>query len=300
MERQKKRWEDHTVTHINKLPGHAAFDRYLSREAALKKDKAKRNNVSLNGSWDFLYLEAPEYSPEDFYMPKADTREWGAITVPSCWQMQGYGQMHYTDVLYLFPINPPYVPSKNPTGIYRRNFTLEKEWLSNRTIIKFHGVDSAYDLWVNGRYVGYGKASRMSAEFDLTDVIVEGENQITVRVYQWSDGTYLEDQDMWWLSGIYRDVELINVDHTCIWDCHIHTDLNETYEDGILKAKVFMEKPARDTSLRWALLDEEEKMISEGSLSSVGETEDIHIPVERVRLWNAEKPCGYTFLLMRY
>lgn len=146
--------------------------------------------------------------------------------------------------------------------------------------------------------MGYGKASRMSAEFDLTDVIVEGENQITVRVYQWSDGTYLEDQDMWWLSGIYRDVELINVDHTCIWDCHIHTDLNETYEDGILKAKVFMEKPARDTSLRWALLDEEEKMISEGSLSSVGETEDIHIPVERVRLWNAEKPCGYTFLLM--
>lgn len=300
MERQKKRWEDHTVTHINKLPGHGAFDRYPSREAALRKDRTKLNTVSLNGSWDFLYLEAPEYSPSDFYQTEADTKEWGTITVPSCWQLKGYGQMHYTDVLYLFPINPPYVPTNNPTGIYRRNFTVEKEWLNNRTIIKFHGVDSAYDLWVNGEYVGYGKVSRMSAEFDLTDVIREGENQITVRVYQWSDGTYLEDQDMWWLSGIYREVELINIGHTCIWDCHIETDLNETWEDGILKVKVFVEKPAEDTSLQWVLLDEEEKTVSEGSLAKVRGTEDIHIPVEKVKLWNAEKPYGYTFLLMRY
>lgn len=300
MERQKKRWEDHTVTHINKLPGHAAFHRYPSREAALKNDKTKLHTVSLNGSWDFLYLEAPEYSPEDFYIQEADTGKWGTIRVPSCWQLQGYGHMHYTDVLYLFPINPPYVPSKNPTGIYRRNFTVEKKWLHKRTIIKFHGVDSAYDFWVNGQYVGYGKVSRMPAEFDLTDVILEGENQIIVRVYQWSDGTYLEDQDMWWLSGIYRDVELIHMDHTCIWDCHIETDLNETYEDGILNARVFMEKPAKDTSLRWALLDEEEKTVSEGALTEVGETADIHIPVENVKLWNAEKPYGYTFLLMRY
>lgn len=300
MERQKKRWEDITLTHINKLSGHAAFNRYPSFEAAQKQDLKERAAISLNGSWDFLFLEAPEYAPADFFQPQSDTGEWDTITVPSCWQLQGYGKMHYTDVLYLFPINPPYVPSKNPTGIYRRTFTLKEEWLKNRTIIKFHGVESAYDLWVNGQFIGYSKVSRMSAEFDLSGAVVAGENQITVRVYQWSDGTYLEDQDMWWLSGIYRDVELLNIGHTCIWDCRIETDLNETYEDGILKAEVLLENPAENTSLQWVLLDEEEKTVARGALEEISEINSILVPVEKAQLWSAEKPYGYTFILMRY
>ena len=143
------------------------------------------------------------------------------IDVPSVWQLRGYGQMHYTDVLYLFPVNPPYVPTENPTGIYKKSICLDQGWLKNDTILKFHGVDSAFDVWVNGEHAGYGKISRLPSEFDITSYIKEGENDITVRVYRWSDGTYLEDQDMWWMSGIYRDVELINEPKQAVLDCQV-------------------------------------------------------------------------------
>ncbi|MCA5010537.1 glycoside hydrolase family 2, partial [Clostridioides difficile] len=166
------------------------------------------SRINLNGEWRFLYLEAPELSPEGF-MNKGTETDWDMIDVPSVWQLRGYDRMHYTDVLYLFPINPPFVPSENPTGIYKKTVHINREWVQNDTILKFHGVDSAFDVWINGTHAGYSKVSRLPSEFDITAYIQEGENDITVRVYKWSDGTYLEDQDMWWLSGIYRDVELI-------------------------------------------------------------------------------------------
>ena len=163
-------------------------------------------DISLNGTWDFLYLRAPEFSPEGFFEKNFTTKEWNTIPVPSCWQMQGYGQMHYTDVWYLFPVNPPFVPSENPTGIYRRSFTVPDTWQDGKTILRFDGVGSAFDVWINGIHCGYSKVSRLASEFDISHCVVIGENQITVRVYQWSDGSYLERQDMWVFSGIFRDV----------------------------------------------------------------------------------------------
>ena len=154
-QRVKKRWEDHTITGIGRREARAAFYEDTSEK------------ISLNGQWKFLYLEAPELSPEGFM--NAGTDGWDEIDVPSVWQLRGYDAMHYTDVLYLFPIHPPYVPSQNPTGIYKKNVVLTKEWLANDTVLRFHGVDSAFDVWVNGEYVGYSKVSRLPSEFDITD-----------------------------------------------------------------------------------------------------------------------------------
>ncbi|WP_312369010.1 sugar-binding domain-containing protein [Lachnoclostridium sp.] len=159
--RIEKRWEDHRLSHIRRREARTAF----------YQDSA--NRVSLNGEWKFLYLEAPELSPEGF-MNEETGIQWDTIDVPSVWQLRGYDRMHYTDVLYLFPINPPFVPTENPTGIYKRNVSLSKEWLSNDTILKFHGVDSAFDVWVNGIHAGYSKVSRLPSEFDVTAFLQEG------------------------------------------------------------------------------------------------------------------------------
>ena len=192
-----KRWENHQITGIGRREARTAF----------YKDSQSR--ISLNGEWKFKYIDATELSPEGFEKPGVGN-EWDNIDVPSVWQLRGYDKMHYTDVLYPFPINPPYVPDENPTGIYKKIVNLDDQWVQKDTILKFHGVDSAFDVWVNGNYVGFSKVSRLPSEFDITEFVKSGENDVTVRVYKWSDGTYLEDQDMWWLSGIYRDVELIN------------------------------------------------------------------------------------------
>lgn len=224
--RVKKRWENHLLEHIGRREARTSF--YW--------DSSPR--LTLNGEWKFLYREAPELSPEGFMNKQESTDGWDTIDVPSVWQLRGYDRMHYTDVLYLFPINPPYVPTENPTGIYKRTFELDREWLKNDTILKFHGVDSAYDVWVNGTHAGYGKVSRLSGEYDITSLVCEGENDITVRVYKWSDGTYLEDQDMWWMSGIYRDVELINEPKGGILDVWANGSLDASYANGILDINI--------------------------------------------------------------
>ena len=197
-----KRWEDNQITGIGRRNARTSF----------YKDSQKR--MSLNGQWAFLYLDAPELSPEGFEQP-GPQEGWDQIDVPSVWQLRGYDRMHYTDVLYPFPINPPYVPDENPTGIYKRTICLDEAWLEKDTVLKFHGVDSAFDVWVNGIHAGFGKVSRLPSEFDITELVKAGVNDLTVRVYKWSDGTYLEDQDMWWMSGIFRDVELINEEKKC-------------------------------------------------------------------------------------
>ena len=234
MERQKKRWEDETLLHIGR------------REAQprLMRSGMHPTDLSLNGTWDFLYLRAPEFSPEGFFEKNFTTKKWNTIPVPSCWQMQGYGQMHYTDVWYLFPVNPPFVPSENPTGIYRRSFTVPDTWQDGKTILRFDGVGSAFDVWINGIHCGYSKVSRLASEFDISHCVVIGENQITVRVYQWSDGSYLERQDMWVFSGIFRDVTVYHESAYSISTCFVSADLQNGYKDGVLYADVLLSAEA--------------------------------------------------------
>ncbi len=191
MKRLAKRWEDISITGINRLDGKANFYKYSCEEEAIEMNKEKsKGYMLLDGQWKFLLLEAPEFSPSGFEKSDYNFSNWDNINVPSCWQTEGFGKMHYTDLYYLFPINPPYVPTKNPTGIYKRNFVLND--ISKTTILKFNGVDSAFDIWINGQYVGYGKISRSVSEFDITPYIKVSDNNITVRVYKYSDGTYLE------------------------------------------------------------------------------------------------------------
>ena len=159
-------------------------------------------SLLLNGSWDFHYASTPLEAPE----PDAPKNEsWGKITVPGQWQLQGHGKPHYTNVQFPIPVCPPYVPTENPTGTYKRSFYVPTNWdASSQLRLRFDGVDSAYHLWVNGVLVGYAQGARNPSEFDVTEYVNRDgvENELFVRVYQWSDATYIEDQDQWWLSGI--------------------------------------------------------------------------------------------------
>lgn len=284
--RKKKRWEDQTLTGIGRLEAHTTC----------YTDSAER--IPLNGDWKFLYLAAPEYSPKGFETPDFCTDGWDTIQVPSCWQLKGYGQMQYTDVFYPFPLNPPYVPTENPTGIYRREFTIDREHLEGDTILRFDGVDSAYDVWVNGVHAGYGKVSRLPGEYEITGLLKEGTNQVTVRVYQWSDGSYLEDQDMWWFSGIYRNVSLIHVPECRIADCWIHADLDDAFTTGLLRAEIDVHGSEGTESVSWSLLDMEGNAILTGNKTPENGRLEIGGTVEGVHPWSAELPYLYTLRLM--
>lgn len=283
--RRKKRWEDQGLLHINRRNMHASwYDNSIKTK-------------SLNGEWKFLYLDAPEYAPEGFEKPDFSTDGWNGIQVPSCWQREGYDKMHYTDVLYLFPVNPPFVPDENPTGIYKKELVLDEEWLRGQTVLRFEGVDSAYDVWVNGKHAGYSKVSRLPSEFEISDLVKEGSNQVTVRVYKWSDGTYLEDQDMWWFSGIFREVELLNVPQLSIGDCRIHGDLDVSFMKGILHAEVELSHALGEVQLIWQLLDGE-KAVAEGRSNGQGARNlNVEAVVPKVKPWTAETPNLYVLKL---
>lgn len=296
--RKMKIWENIAIAHQNRMEPRAFFRSYPTKQKALYNEPSYTHHFkSLNGAWKFLFLEAPEYSPAGFEQPSYDCTGWDNITVPSNWQLEGYGKMHYSDLWYNFPINPPYVPTNNPTGLYKRNFTIGQDWLENQQVIlRFHGVDSAYHVWVNGQEVGFSKGARLLAEFDVTDVVQAGSNELTVRVYQWSDGTYLEDQDMWWLSGIFRDVDLYTQPLTGIDDFTVVTDLNADYTAAELQITAKIRHARPGLALSYELLDEARKEVLSGSVSAE-QAVQITEAVESPRLWTAETPALYTLLL---
>lgn len=222
---KREDWENLEMLHRNRLSERAYF-RYENQEKAVQ---------NLNGIWKFKWLESPKRIHPDFSKRDFDDMSWDDLPVPSCWQVQGYGQMHYTDLYYQFPIMPPLVPNLNPTGFYRRTFEVNENIEDKTFILRFHGVDSAFHLWVNGMQVGYSQGSRMISEFDITGCLIKGLNQLSVAVYQWSDGTYLEDQDMWWLSGIFRDVELLKLPKVHLWNLRVSGDIDLETETGLLK-----------------------------------------------------------------
>lgn len=295
--RNYKVWEDVSITDINRMRARATFYSYPNRETALFNEPTYTHNFkSLNGCWKFLFLDAPEYSPLDFEQANFDVSSWETINVPSNWQIEGYGSMHYSDLWYNFPIRPPYVPTDNPTGIYKRTFTIGESWMKEDVILRFQGVDSAFHLWVNGNEVGYSKGARMTSEFDISSYVTTGENDLTVRVYQWSDGTYLEDQDMWWLSGIFRDVELYTQPKSGIDDLKVNTILKDTYTKGVLSVSGKIRRINENVTLSYELLNDRLEPIVFGELKLTDQftfTEEIHKP----KLWSAEDPNLYTLLL---
>ncbi|KAJ5377547.1 uncharacterized protein N7496_004956 [Penicillium cataractarum] len=281
-------WENPHIFQRNKLPPRAFF--------------LPNTSLSLNGSWDFHYAPSPLLAPaigsDGKSDPSVDTNEWTNITVPGHWQLQGHGSPNYTNTIFPFPCDPPRVPSHNPTGTYRRSFTVPSDWdLSAQVRLRFDGVDSAYHLWVNGQEVGYAQGSRNPAEFDITKLIRHrGENDVVVRVYQWSDGSYIEDQDQWWLSGIFRDVTLLAFPSVArIEDFFVKTELDQSYTDAVLKVTVNVlatESVLLEATLRSlrgtqdTIGYEKLSVVENGSVT-------LTIPVKSPKKWTAETPNLY-------
>lgn len=293
-----KTWENHQIDGINRMSARAHFLTFPSKEKALLNNNRYTHAFkNLNGVWKFMFLDAPEYSPEGFFNSDFDVTKMDDITVPGNWQLQGYGKMHYSDLWYNFPINPPYVPTENPTGIYKRTFFVEESYRDKKIIIRFCGVDSAYHLWINGKEVGYSKVARNESEFDITDIIRVGEeNDVTVRVYQWSDGTYLEDQDMWWESGIFRDVELIGVPKDGINDYKVIADLDDEYKNGIFKVEAFL-RTTKEVNVTFELVDAGENTVFTKTVVAKEGKACIDEVIADVNHWTAETPYLYKLFM---
>jgi beta-galactosidase len=231
--------------------------------------------LSLNGEWAFRLADRAD-GAEDFALPEFDTADWSRIPVPAHWQLEGYGAPAYTNRRYPFPVDPPRVPHENPTGDYRRSFEVPPEWDVERLLLRFDGIDSVGRVWLNGVELGVTSGSRLASEFDITaHVRRDGSNVLAVRVHQWSSATYLEDQDMWWLSGIFRDVTLLGRPADCIDDHWVHADFDPATGDGILR--VDADVPARVT------------FPALGVDIAAGE----EVRLANVRPWSAEDPWLY-------
>ncbi len=302
-------WENHKLPHINRMKPRSYFIPYPSQECALTFERELSDRfLPLNGIWKFLHSESPAHSPDGFERPEFDVSSWDDIPVPYSWQCLGYDYPHYTNCPYPFHFDPPKVPSENPTGNYRREFFVPENWSDKQIVLHFEGVDSAFHLWINGHAVGFSKGSRVPAEFDITPYLTPGQNILAARVYRWSDGSYLECQDMWWLSGVFRDVWLSASPNTHIDDICVKTDLDENCQDAELDLTISTvnsgESPSGPLSVELKLFDH----LGNKVLHRQGERCPEIPPNQQRRLnykeiiknpasWTAETPCLYTLLI---
>jgi beta-galactosidase len=241
----KKEWENAEIFGINKEPAHCTLMPFDDIDDALQNPREKSPFYkSLNGKWKFHWSKAPKYRPVDFYKPEFDVSSWDELPVPSNWQLHGYGIPIYTDEVYPYSISlkkkeiPKIDSENNPVGSYRMEFIIPKKWNNREIYINFDGVKSAFYIWINGKKVGYSQGSMTPAEFNITKYLKSGKNLLAVEVYRWSDGSYLEDQDMWRFSGIFRDVYLFSTPSLHIRDFFIYTKFDRFYNYALLDLQV--------------------------------------------------------------
>ena len=301
-------WENPKIVGVNRLAPRAFFTPFADEAQALRGERADSPWVTLlNGTWKFHCSPTVAEVPEKFYQLDFETCGWADIAVPGNWQLQGYGHPHYTNVQYPFPVDPPRVPTENPTGCYGREFWVPETWTGRQIVLRFEGVDSAFYVWVNGKQVGFSKGSRLPSEFDITAMVKVGANSIAVQVMQWSDGTYMEDQDMWWLSGIFRDVTLVAMPQVQISDVRIRTELDKKYQNATLRVQTMLanlrKTAAADSKVSLQLLDADGAKVGRVVTRSIhvdaGATSliELTMPVENVHKWTAETPTLYTTLV---
>ena len=234
---QQNDWENQLVISKQKLPSCATSYSYDSQEKAMRGNRLLSKIIMLNGDWRFSFVPKQEQRSVDFYKNSFNCSEWDFIEVPSCWEMKGYGTPIYTNVEYPFTANPPYIDRDNPVGSYIREFKIPKSWDNSRIVLHFGGVSSAFYCWVNGQMVGYSQGSRLPAEFDVTQYLTSGINKLAVQVFRWSDGSYLEDQDHWRMSGIYREVYLAATPKVSVSDIFVHTKFDTSYTNAVLQLR---------------------------------------------------------------
>ena len=311
--------EDPECLGINKEPDHAALMPYASlKEALVARRSASSFSRSLNGTWKFNWVPHPAQRPVDFYKPDFDASGWKDIPVPSNWQLQGYGTPYYRNNGYTFqkdwprvltepPTNFTAYVERDPVGSYRREFEVPAAWRGRRIFITFDGVDSAFFLWINGEKVGFSVNSRNAAEFDITKFLKPGKNLMALEVYTYSAGSYIEDQDMWRLSGIFRDVTLWSAPETHIRDFFIKTDLDARYQDATVsttaKVRNYSDKPLSARRLQVELYDPAGHSVAKTQADvpvlNAGEEKNVEVtfPVSDPAKWTAETPNLYTTVL---
>ncbi|OXU15471.1 glycoside hydrolase family 2 TIM barrel-domain containing protein [Sedimentisphaera salicampi] len=294
-------WENPQITQINREPARAFSYQYEDIDSASSLESSKAVKKSLNGSWKFKWTKLPEQSPKRFYSQGYDVSGWDDIEVPSNWQMKGWGNPIYRNNRYLsfdseaFPaVETPY---GNPTGCYRRTFTIPQSWQGRQIFVHFDGVESAFELWINGEFAGYSQDSKLPAEFNLTEHIKDGENTIALRVFRWCDGSWLEDQDGFNLSGIYRDVWLFSMPETAVWDYFASAKLDKNHKDAefSIEAEVrnFSDESIKglvvECRIAGKTLREEVPVISGLDSRKVV----LAAPIENPDKWTAESPNLY-------
>ena len=285
--------QDPHALHVNALPPRAYYVPYSDRFAAMRDDRRESDRFQLlSGRWQFRYFDSVIDLPEDLLFSNMDMDQ---IPVPSVWQTQGYDHHQYTNWRYPFPYDPPYVPEENPCGLYRRHFMLSED-RCRRTLV-FEGVDSCFYLWMNGKFVGYSQVSHSMSEFDITDYVHPGDNEVDVLVLKWCDGSYFEDQDKLRMSGIFRDVYILRREQRCLWDYFIHPQIMPNGRDGHIHVDLTFrgEDGAPAHHIHYYLYDNAGDRVADGRLYG----ESIDIDLKDVTLWNAEYPFLYT-LVMRY
>jgi beta-galactosidase len=316
-------WQNPLVFGVNKLPPRNSA---WPNPDALSGWKSDYDHspwlLSLDGDWSFKWSPDPDSRPRDFYKPNFSVADWKQIAVPSCWELKGYGVPIYTNSTYPFQPNVPRVldapPPKytaylqrDPIGSYRRTFMVPANWKGGRTLLHFAGVGSAMYVWVNGKKVGYSENSRLPAEFDITDYLKPGANLLAVEVYRWSDGSYLEDQDMWRLSGIFRDVFLYHTPDTSLWDFYIAAPLDSQYQDATVSLRYNIRnvtgKPLSNLHIRLTLRGPDGKIVNNGPLIEeavqpvdTGFNDNRitgEVKVSRPLLWTNETPNLYDALV---
>ncbi|MBS7256375.1 glycoside hydrolase family 2 TIM barrel-domain containing protein [Flavobacterium branchiicola] len=301
-------WENPAVFEINREPARAAFLPYADDASAIA-DEYTRSPwfLSLDGQWKFNWSPTPDQRPKDFFKTDFSTTNWNEITVPSNWELMGYGIPIYSNIIYPFVKNPPFIAhSDNPVGSYKRTFELPQNWKGRRVYVHFEAGTSAMYIWVNGQKVGYSENTKSPAEFDLTPYVKAGKNQIAVQVYRWSDGSYLEDQDFWRLSGIDRNVYLYSTSNTRIADFFARPDLDASYKNGSLSVDVVlknMNTVAKDNQgIEAKLIDADGKEVFKRNIKiNVGanstQSATFTQNVSKPKLWSNETPDLYTLLL---
>ncbi|TZF84984.1 DUF4981 domain-containing protein [Pedobacter sp. BS3] len=298
-------WENPAVFSVNAEKPHATFIPYATEKQALADEaSASPYYKLLNGNWKFNWSKNPYVRPADFYKEDYDVSKWKEIPVPSDWQMQGYDYLIYTNVIYPFPKDEPHIPHDyNPVGSYKTSFEVPADWKDREVFIHFGGVNSAFYVWVNGQKVGYNEDSKTPAEFNITKYLKAGKNSLAVEVYRWCDGSYLEDQDFFRMSGIERDVYLVSTPKVRIRDFFAHSGLDENYTNGKFSLDVdilnHLPKGASGYSVKVNLYDAGNKTVytAEQPLSvkpSAQSTLSFSKDIPAVNQWSAENPYLYT------
>lgn len=319
-------WENPKIFAVNKLDGHATFIPYASTDE-MKADPAYREPwqrttssrmLLLNGKWKFQWVKSPEERPVNFYKPSYDVARWDDIDVPSNWEMQGYGTPIYTNITYPFLNNPPFIQPKkgytaetepNPVGSYRREFTLPKAWNGKSIFLHFDGVYSAFYVWINGKKVGYSQGANNDTEFDVTPYVRNGTNTVAVEVYRWSDGSYIEDQDFFRLSGIHRDVYLVAREPNGLRDVRLDSEVSNDLQRARLITTVYV--PLSKRSL-WkcvtSVIDDKGNVVASQTADKGFNNGIRHfaeamtyintdIDIVNPKLWSTEKPYLYTVVV---